>query len=349
MPMTLAPDARQDESDQEQDFVDFSVVVPLYKVERYVERCIQGLLAQDYPENRFEILIVDNNSLDFSAQIVRRYPQVTLLHETKQGAYAARNRGLAQAKGEIVAFTDSDCVPEPDWLSCLWAAMRDPKIQIVIGPSHLTSNSTALRLLDKYEHYKADYILSSDDPTVYWGHTNNMAARKKLLDEFGPFVERQRGADVIFVRRVVDAKSCDVVQYEPRARVHHLEIDSLQVYLRKFFLYGRSRQHYSRIIHSRPLTTRERLGVSMRTARSENLSVTQATTLFLLLFAVAGFWYAGALLSYPERREQSLDRTDTVPRHNILSDKNGRVDEGLNVGSATNEKSTPAKGSIRTV
>jgi glycosyltransferase involved in cell wall biosynthesis len=273
----------------------FSVVIPFYDVRPWIGRCVEGLLAQDYPADRFEILMVDNNSTDGSAEVVRRHPRVTLLREEKQGAYAARNRGVAHAVGELVAFTDPDCVPRRDWLRRLDHAFRDPPVQIVMGRAIPAGAGRALALLSLYEHHKDRHIFGSPDPLVYYGHTNNLTARREALEAFGPFVERRRGADVIFTRRTVEAWGCDTVRYEPRAIVDHLEIDALGTYYRKIFVYGRSRRNYSRIMPARPLSTRERLTIWAAAVRGGELGPAEAAKLLALLGVGVGCWYAGAL------------------------------------------------------
>jgi glycosyltransferase involved in cell wall biosynthesis len=275
--------------------MDISVVIPFYNAAPYIEHCIRGLLAQEYPSDAFEILMVDNNSTDGSTEIVRRYPQVNLLHESKQGAYAARNRGLAHARGDLIAFTDPDCVPHVGWLQRLHDAFADTATHVVMGRSLPGGPSEALALLDAYEHHREAYVLASEDATLYYGHTNNMAARRGALDSFGPFEERPRGADTIFVRRTVEGWGCPSVQYEPRAQVDHLEVSDLQTYYRKVFTYGRSRQSYSRIIHARPLRTDERIAVYLRAVRAEHLGAVAAAKLLVLLVLGVGCWYAGAL------------------------------------------------------
>lgn len=272
-----------------------SVIVPFYNAGSYIERCIEGLLAQTYPAHQFEILMVDNNSTDASTDIVRRYPRVTLLREAKQGAYAARNLGLAHARGHLIAFTDPDCVPSADWLQRLHDAFEQPAVQVVMGRTVPAWSSSALALLAVYEHYKDLYIFASDDPTVYYGHTNNLSARREALDAFGPFVEHRRGADVIFVRRTVESWGSASVQYEPRARVEHLEVADLPAYYRKVVIYGRSRRRYSRIIYARPLRMGERMSIYTRAVRSEQLGPVAAAKLLALLGIGVGCWYAGAL------------------------------------------------------
>jgi glycosyltransferase involved in cell wall biosynthesis len=104
-----------------------SIIVPVYNGSRTIDALLASLLALDYPADRHEILIVDNKSTDDTRERVQRYP-VTLLEETEiQSSYAARNRGIKAAKGEILAFTDADCVVEPTWLKRLLADHENPR------------------------------------------------------------------------------------------------------------------------------------------------------------------------------------------------------------------------------
>jgi glycosyltransferase involved in cell wall biosynthesis len=91
--------------------VRFTAVVPVHNTAEHLERCIAALQAQDYPRDQFEILMVDNNSTDGSPGILARAGGVRALSERKQGSYAARNRALRDASGDVLAFTDSDCAP----------------------------------------------------------------------------------------------------------------------------------------------------------------------------------------------------------------------------------------------
>src|SRR5262245_46024865 len=94
-----------------------SVIIPVYNNPDGLRRCLHALEAQTYPKSRYEIIVVDNGSDTPPADMVRAFDRVTLLEEAVPSSYAARNRGLAQARGEVIAFTDSDCIPAPDWLA----------------------------------------------------------------------------------------------------------------------------------------------------------------------------------------------------------------------------------------
>ena len=111
-----------------------SVVVPAYNASRTMERCIESLLALAENSPRHEIIIVDNGSDDDTAEIIRKYPGITLVEEKAvRGPSAARNAGVRAATGDIIAFTDADCVVTPDWLVHGVAPLEDPCVCGVAG------------------------------------------------------------------------------------------------------------------------------------------------------------------------------------------------------------------------
>ena len=272
-----------------------SVIVPFFNSERYIKRCVEGILRQSYPRENYEILMIDNNSTDASAETVRRYPGIRLLSETKQGSYAARNRGLQEAKGEIIAFTDADCVPSHNWLHRIVTALGTPELRIVLGRRRFGENSFLLSMLAAYDHEKNQYVFNSGKKELYYGHTNNMAMRKQLFEDLGPFMERVRGADTILVRQTVNTYSCQVVQYCPEIEVWHMEIDNLRQLYRKYFIYGRSSTGYSRIIRVDPLRNKERLRVFCNVTRNGRFSWTQSLILAGMLGLGLASWGLGKI------------------------------------------------------
>ena len=168
------------------DLPSLSIVVPVYNSEAFLERVIDALLEQDYPADRREIVLVDNDSTDASARIAAHAGNgVRLLTESKPGAYACRNRGVTASSGSIVAFTDADCVAAPDWARTIAAQMADPRACVLIGRTTMgDAASRNLQLLDGYEHAKNQYALTSGVRTMYYGRTNNMAVRRTLLERY---------------------------------------------------------------------------------------------------------------------------------------------------------------------
>lgn len=110
-----------------------SVVIPVLDDFVRLRQCLDALAAQTLPREQFEVLVVDNGSRSDPWQELRGYGFVRVLQEHSPGSYAARNTGLAEVRGEIVAFTDSDCVPAPQWLEAGVEAVRRRGPEIVVG------------------------------------------------------------------------------------------------------------------------------------------------------------------------------------------------------------------------
>jgi glycosyltransferase involved in cell wall biosynthesis len=270
-----------------------SVIVPVYNTSQYLARTIEALLEQDYAPDQRELIFVDNGSTDDSLKLLQSYAELRVFSEPERGSYMARNLGVRQAAGDILAFTDSDCYPLPGWLSAIAAALSEGRADIVMGPRLPLSPGPALHLISEYENRKAQSVFDSMDPLVYFGYTNNMGMRKSVMDRFGPFERRARGADTIFIRRVVDGTSCEAVAYCEDMAVRHAELDSINTYYKKINTYGRSRQAYRHIIQVRPLSMRERLNVFWGVARKRGLADT--ITLFALLIGGVLAWWWGSI------------------------------------------------------
>jgi len=93
-----------------------SVIVPVYNGEKVIADCLKALLSQNYPKNKYEIIVVDDGSKDKTKEIVKKFRKVRLLQQEHKGPAAARNFGARLAKGKILLFTDADCIPDKDWI-----------------------------------------------------------------------------------------------------------------------------------------------------------------------------------------------------------------------------------------
>lgn len=114
-----------------------SVVIPVLNAARTLPRCLEALATLD--PTPAEILLVDNGSTDNSVALLTTFarevgPQrVSIVREARRGAAAARNAGVRIAGGDIIAFTDADCVPAPDWVHHLRAPFSDGRVGAVAG------------------------------------------------------------------------------------------------------------------------------------------------------------------------------------------------------------------------
>jgi glycosyltransferase involved in cell wall biosynthesis len=273
--------------------MNISVVVPFFNVEPYIEQCCQALLAQTYPNALYEIIMVDNNSTDRSAEIVRRHPEILLLSEPRQGSYAARNRGIAHARGSVIAFIDADCVARSDWLEQIADAMSDAGIQVIQGCRRAARESWSLSVLTDYEAEREAFVFASAVPELYYGSTGNMAVRRSVFDRVGLFPEVLRGGDTMFVRRVVEAYSCSADRFRYDMHVSHIEVETSWAWFRKRYIYGRSSRAYRNQMAVRPLNLSERLRVFQATIRRGRYSVARSASLLLLLALGVLYYEAG--------------------------------------------------------
>ena len=109
-----------------------SVVIPAYNEEKYIEKTLQAVLAQDYPN--FEVIVVDNGSTDRTSDVVRKFDNVILLSCNEIGALKARITGYKHASGEIIAAIDADCLPEVNWMKKALKHLINKKNVAVSGP-----------------------------------------------------------------------------------------------------------------------------------------------------------------------------------------------------------------------
>lgn len=197
-----------------------SVIVPVRNDARRLRRCLDALAAQSLARNAFEVIVVDNGSTDDSARIARSCSGVRLLFEPAPGSYAARNAGLEAAKGELVAFTDSDCIPEPDWLANLLAAAeRHPGFGAIAG--HVEFFRAGEAACEACFHFERLFLMDQQ-ANARKGHcvTANWLSPARTLREFGGFNGAlQSGGDFELAGRLAGAGL--KVIYAPRAVVRH--------------------------------------------------------------------------------------------------------------------------------
>ena len=212
-----------------------SIVVPVLDGEDTIDACLRSLLALDYPEDRREILVVDNGSRDATAAIVARYAdRIRALAQPTRGPAAARNRGLAEAGGEVVAFTDADCVVDTQWLRALVAPLDDGGVTIVGG------RILARRPCNAIERFGEEIHDHERAITVYappYAITMSWASPASRLAAAGGFDEGlRRGEDVDLAYRLVQAGH--KIVFAPDAVVYHANERSFAGLFREGFRHG---------------------------------------------------------------------------------------------------------------
>ena len=195
-----------------------SVVVPVYNGARTIADCIDSVLQSSWPRSDLELLLVDNNSTDATGEVLSRYrDRAILLQEPTQGPAAARNRGLASATGDVIAFTDADCVVHSDWIREIVAPLGDPSVGIVGGTILARRPCNAIEQFGERIH---DHRMAIEVYTPPYAITMNWASRRAVLDKVGFFDEKLlRCEDCDLAWRVVQAGYRIV--HAPSAVIYH--------------------------------------------------------------------------------------------------------------------------------
>jgi glycosyltransferase involved in cell wall biosynthesis len=270
-----------------------SVIVPVFNASPWIERCIQGLIDQDYDPARYEIALIDNNSSDDSVDKIRKWDRVRLLHQPEQGSYATRNLGVHAASGDVLAFTDADCVPDPNWLKVIESSMQNPQTKLVLGGRDFASSSSAMRLIAAYEDARVQYIFANRRRSSYFAFTNNMAVRRATFDQYGGFRTVARGGDTLFLQQLAQSEP-EAAEWNPEMRVRHLEMGGSWAYFRKSYIYARARQRTKNLGQCEVLNARDCLHIFQTV--TERRSHADKAALAILLFTGRLTFAAGSLL-----------------------------------------------------
>lgn len=214
-----------------------SVVVPARNNARTIGACLDALMSQDYPKDRYEVIVVDRPAADRTADLVRRYPVAYVLDTVGRGPAAARNLGLQVARGEILAFTDADCVPSPSWLRCGAERFADG-IGCVAGELQAYELRTAAhRYVENRQAYsQAAWVLRDGEKP--FAATANAFYLRMVFDRIGAFDGRMLTAeDVDLAWRMQDQLGLRIV-YSPEAVVFHQHRVSVRELLKQRHGYG---------------------------------------------------------------------------------------------------------------
>ncbi len=237
-----------------------SVIVPLYNGGPDLPHLGDCLLAQDYDPQEVEYLLVNNNSQDDTAPQLEALAQraaaqgITLrplMEREIQSSYAARNRGIQAARGEILLFTDGDCRPQADWVRRMVAPFQEDSVGLVVGEVKALPGKT---LLERYADYRNMIGQSNtlNHPFCPYGQTANLGVRRAALAEVGlfrPYLTTGGDADLCW--RVLRQS-----RWQLRAAadgvVYHRHRATLKELASQWQRYGRSNR-YLHDLHGAPL------------------------------------------------------------------------------------------------
>lgn len=191
-----------------------SVIIPIHHDWDRLSLCLEALKNQTYPKRKFEVIII-NNAPSNKCPYQRLAKNMKVIDEAKRGSYAARNKGIKVANGEVLAFTDSDCIPKFDWIEKAVSHMENMRIA---GKVELFFRKDKLTVAEDYEKlfaFNQKYYSS-----IGGGVTANMVAKKCCFDAAGLFDDNlMSGGDIEWGKRA--ASSGIEIKYCPDVIVSH--------------------------------------------------------------------------------------------------------------------------------
>lgn len=181
-----------------------SVIIPVWNSVDSLRLCLACLERQTCPPESFEIIVVDNASTVDMQAIRSEFPNVRWHWEGRAGSYAARNSGLTQANGEIIAFTDADCLPAPSWLQQALSALQETNATILGGRIEFLPPKE--EKLNVYEIIEESTTLMLDHKRVIEkkraAFTANLITYRSVFSRVGPFdAALQSSGDFEWVQR----------------------------------------------------------------------------------------------------------------------------------------------------
>ena len=205
------------------------VIIPTFKDWQRLQLCLDALAVQTFPADQFEIIVANNDPSDPAPPFTLR-DNVRVITEAQPGSYAARNAAVNASTAEILAFTDSDCVPDPDWLQSAIALIdKTPEARVSgqVPIFHTAHGSTAAFVYEFHTAFRQrEYAMRGE------GATANLVVRRETFLKVGMFDDRlMSGGDFEWHRR---ARAAGVpIVYADNVIVRHPSRSTLAEIFRK--------------------------------------------------------------------------------------------------------------------
>lgn len=235
-----------------------SVIIPVYDDLDRLVTCLEALERQTYPSSKFDVWVVDNHPTPTIGPALAHFDRVHCIHEPGAGSFRARNTGAAASNGEILAFTDSDCIPAVDWIEAGVKALgADPGCGAIGGDIAVFAQDPDRPTTA--EVYELIYGFSQEDCVTrqHFAVTANLMATREAFNRVGPFEERlTSGGDMEWGQKAHDMGVR--MAFAPNALVRHparATIKSIHDRQRRFIggvwlsdVRQRSGSHFSRFV-----------------------------------------------------------------------------------------------------
>jgi len=238
-----------------ESFSFISVIIPVYNDPDGLEDTLQSLVKQNYPQDSFEIIVADNGSTnstpDVAREFLQQYPELIkiVIEDEIQSSYAARNKGVKVAKGDIIAFIDADMSVENDWLERISLSMKENDADYLACKVNIYSESNSVfAIYNQLSGFPLEEYINNR----HFAPTCCLVVRKDIFDDIGHFDPNLiSSGDYEFGNRV---HSSDYkLYYDPDIVMKHPARSSYRQLMKKSFRIGRGfyqlSYHYPQLYH----------------------------------------------------------------------------------------------------
>ena len=204
----------------------FSIIIPVFNNSLGLEKVLQSLSRLDYPKEFYEIIVIDNNSTDGIGEVINKFPKVVWQEENKQSSYSARNKGISIAKGEVLAFVDSDCVVSEDWLrEAAILFFKQKNLSLLAGKVEMVYRHKRPNIFE----YVDSVRFLNQEIYVQQGYaaTANLFIRNDIFKDNEKFLDiLKSGGDYELTSRLV--KKGYRIDYSEKVKVYHESRDTFE-------------------------------------------------------------------------------------------------------------------------
>lgn len=239
--------------------IEATLIVPCYRAGATLRACVTALATQE-ADAPHEVIVVENGSDDDSLAIAKEvaaeFPDIVrVLVEERPGAYAARNRGLDEARGRYVLFTDADCRPEPGWLKRMVEELNDPRVLMVGGEVVADPDQDSLVARYSARQNVLSQAHTLRHPRGGFLQTANLGVRTEDARAVRFDHTLFSGGDADFCWRLREHRPDGAMRLVGGAVVHHSHRESLRDLYRQYRRYGQSdvllaKKHGASIAHT---------------------------------------------------------------------------------------------------
>lgn len=208
-----------------------SVIIPVYNSASLLRECLTSLKEQTVLQHSFEVIVVDDGSTDDSASVAEEFGAL-VLRQQNQGPAEARNSGVEASKGDLLLYTDADCVVAPDWIEEMIRPFEDPSVSGTRGRYKTRQRSLVARFAQVEYEEKYEILKRSD--SIDFIDTSSAGYRRSVFREAGGFSKKftvASGEDTDLSYRLAEAGHRLV--FCPDAIVFHTHPSELAHYLRR--------------------------------------------------------------------------------------------------------------------